>query len=102
VTDVDYFADVGDDRTRVLFFRGRIGGQAVEEATRVELGDDGLISEMTLFFRPLPGIAALAAAMAPRVVAQRHGRARALVARLAMAPIALLTRIGDFFIPLFA
>jgi hypothetical protein len=102
ITDIDYFADLGDDRTRVLFFRGRLGRQTVEEATRVEFDDDGLIREMTLCFRPLPGVAALAAAMAPRVVEQRRGRALAPLARLAMAPIALITRVADVFIPLFA
>jgi hypothetical protein len=69
---------------------------------RVELDADGRIAELTAFFRPMPGLAALAAALAPRVVVRRQGRLRATVARLAMAPIALLTRIGDVFIPWFA
>jgi hypothetical protein len=85
-----------------LFFRGRIGRRAVEEAMRVTLNEDGLISELTLFFRPLPGLAAFAATLGPRITTRRHGRARALLARLLLAPLALITRVGDRLIRFFA
>jgi hypothetical protein len=94
IDGIRYFADVGNTRTRALFYRASIGGQPVEEATRLELDEAGRITEITLFFRPLPGLTALTAALAPRV-ASRHGRLRMLVARLMTAPLAVATRLGD-------
>jgi SnoaL-like domain len=102
ISDIRYFEDIGDARTRVLFFRGMVGRQPVEEAARLTLNDDGLITELTLFFRPLPGLTALAAKLGPRITARRHGAVRARLGRLLLAPIAALTRIGDRFIRYFA
>jgi hypothetical protein len=90
--DIRYFADVGDARTRALFDRARVGGQALEQAVRVQLNDAQEIEELTIFFRPLPGLAGLTAALAPRVA---RGRARSLAARVLLAPLAWVTRAGD-------
>jgi hypothetical protein len=94
VDDIHYFADVGDERTRAMFSRANVGGQPLEEAIRVEINEDRLITEMTLSFRPLPGLAALTAALAP-LVARKHGAIRPVIARVLLAPLALATRIGD-------
>jgi hypothetical protein len=102
ISDIEYFVDIGDERTRALFYRGRVGRQPVEEATRATLNEDGLISELTMFFRPLPGLATLAAELGPRVTRRRHGPARALLGHLLLAPLAALTRIGERFIHFFA
>src|SRR5204862_93936 len=37
--DIEYFEDVGTSRTRALFYRARIGGQAVEGAILVRLDE---------------------------------------------------------------
>jgi hypothetical protein len=95
IEDIRYFADVGDARTRALFDRATVGGQALEQAVRVQLDERQQISELTIFFRPLPGLAGLTAGLAPRVAARKHGRARALIARLLLAPLAIATRAGD-------
>jgi hypothetical protein len=102
ISDIRYFADVGDDRTRALFYRAHVNGTPLEEATRIELDDEGRIREITLFFRPLPGLATLTAALAPRIAAGRHGRLRALVARLLLAPLGFVTRAGDRLVTWFA
>jgi hypothetical protein len=99
--DVHYFADLGDDRTRALFYTARVGSQPIEEAMRVELNEQGEIQEFTIFYRPLPGLATFTAAMAPRV-ARKHGRLRSLIARLLIFPLGLLTRLGDRVVPWFA
>src|SRR6266480_3367443 len=65
--DIDYFADIGDQRSRALFYRARVGKQPLEEAMRLELGHDGHVEELSIFYRPLPGLASFAAALAPRV-----------------------------------
>jgi ketosteroid isomerase-like protein len=94
VENIRYFADVGDARTRALFDRATVGGQALEQAIRVELDERHQIAQITIFFRPLPGLAGLTAALGPRV-ARKHGPARALIARVLLAPLALATRAGD-------
>lgn len=96
ISDIRYFADVGNERTRALFYRATVRGQPLEEATRIELDDDGLIREITLFFRPLPGLATLTSVLAPRV-ARRRGRARAAIARLLLGGLGPAMRIGDRF-----
>jgi SnoaL-like protein len=99
--DIDYFADVGDQRTRALFYRARVGSQPLEEAMRLELNDLAEIAELTIFFRPLPGLATFASALAPRI-ARRHGRIRSALARLLLSPLAVATRLGDRLAPWFA
>lgn len=99
--DIDYFADIGDQQTRALFYTARVGTEPVEEAMRIGLDDAGLIRELTIFYRPLPGLASFAAALAPRVANRRHGRFRAVLARLLITPLALFTRLGERIIPWF-
>jgi hypothetical protein len=102
VSHVRYFADVGDDRTRVLFDRLQVNGREMEQAHRLSLNERGEIDEITVFFRPLPGLAALTCALGPRVAEVRHGRARGVIARLLLAPLGVFTSIGDRLITLFA
>ncbi|HEY6761066.1 MAG TPA: nuclear transport factor 2 family protein [Baekduia sp.] len=90
VADSEYTHDVGDDRTRVLRYSGRVGRQPFDETMVVVLDDDGLIASMELFIRPLPGLTALAAALGPRV-ARRRSRVRAAVVRGMIGPLALVT-----------
>jgi hypothetical protein len=99
ISDIHFFADIGDDRTRALFFRGRVGREPVEEAVRVHLDDNAQIAELIAFFRPLPGLATLTCALAPKVVEHRRGRALALLVKLFLAPLGVMTRIGDRVIP---
>ncbi|HMJ37884.1 MAG TPA: nuclear transport factor 2 family protein [Baekduia sp.] len=94
IDDVRYVADAGDDRTRLLALEGRVGRQRLDEAMLVTLDDDGLITHMQLFIRPLPGLTAMAAALGPRV-AGRHSRTRAFAVRAMIAPLAFMTRHGE-------
>jgi hypothetical protein len=99
--DMHYFVDVGDQRTRALFYRATVRGQPIEEAMRVELNDEAQIREFTIFYRPLPGLTAFAAAVGTRFAARR-GRVRDLIARLLFSALALATRLGDRLVPWFA
>lgn len=101
ISDIRYFADVGDEHTRALFYRANVNGEPLEEATRIELNDQGQIREITLFFRPLPGLATLTAALAPRL-ARKHGRLRSLIARVLVGPLGFATRLGDRLVTWFA
>ena len=94
IENIRYFADIGDSRTRALFYHATVNGQPVEEATRVELDDQQRIREITIFFRPLPGLATFTVAMAPRV-ARKRGWLRGMIARVLVAPLGIATRAGD-------
>ena len=94
VSDIEYFEDVGTSRTRALFYRARVEGQAVEGAILVRLDERARVAEMTMFFRPLPGLTALTARLTPRLAAQR-GRGRSLAVAAMTRPVAALTRAGD-------
>lgn len=94
IEDIRYFEDVGDESVRALFYRAHVGGQHVEEATLLRLDDQGRVREITLFFRPLPGLTAVAAALGPRL-ARRRGVANWLVTSAMLRPLAAITRAGD-------
>jgi len=92
VNDIHYTDDVGDEKTRALFYAARIAGVDVTEATRVRLDDDALVSDITLWFRPMPGLAALMAGLGPRLA---DTRPKAAAVRAMTGPLAAITRAGD-------
>ncbi len=94
IADIRYTVDVGDERVRALRYSARIGRQEVHEATLINLDDDALILEATFWFRPLPGLTALAAALGP-TLARPRSRPRALLLTLLARPLHWLTRVGD-------
>jgi hypothetical protein len=102
VSDVRYYADIGDEQMRAMFDRANVGGVPLDQTTRVRLNERGEIFEITLFFRPLPGLAALTAAIAPAVARSRHGALRATIASLLLRPLALMTGFGDRLVAWFA
>jgi hypothetical protein len=94
VHDISYTDDVGDEKTRALCYTARVAGVEVEEATRVRLDDQARITEMTIWFRPLPGLTALLAGLGP-MLAARQSRAKGVAAAVMTRPLAAMTRSGD-------
>ena len=94
VSQPRYTEEIGDGDVRVIVGEGRVGAQRLHETILVRLDDAGLIRELTLYVRPLPGLASLAAALGPRV-AGRRGRARGLAAAAMMRPLAAAIRAGE-------
>jgi hypothetical protein len=93
--DIRFHTDVGDEKTRVVVYTARIGGEEIEEATVLKLDKDGLIAEATLFVRPLPGLVAMMDAFGPDV-ARRNGRsAAARLLAIAAKPLLAMVRSGD-------
>lgn len=98
--DVEYLADVGEGTTRALFATANVDGQPGEEATRIELAirveldDQQKVRGLTFFVRPLPGLAAFALGVGPRI-ARNYGRAASWLSRAQLAPIALEARLFD-------
>jgi hypothetical protein len=98
IQEVRFHTEVGDGRTRALFYRGRCGRQAFEEAQLLRLDDAGLIGELTYFGRPLPGLTAVMRRIGPAIM-QRQGRpgfARAV--GLAAGPLHGLTSSGEKYL----
>jgi hypothetical protein len=94
VSAPSFRADTGDDRTRVLVLDGRCGRQEFTELLLVTLDEDGLIAELELAVRPMPGLMAVAAALGPRV-ARRRSRLRAFAVRALIGPLAFAATRGE-------
>jgi hypothetical protein len=94
LADIRWHTAVGDGDVRALFFHARAKGEEVEEAQLLRF-EDGLVTELTLYGRPLPGVTAVMTGIAGPLL-RRQGRP--LMARLfgaATAPLAAMTRLGE-------
>jgi hypothetical protein len=94
IQDIRYYEELGDERSRALFYRARIGRQPLEEATLVRLDEAGKIKEFTIWFRPMPGLTRLTAGLAPRLAGRRSRRNGAIVSA-ATRPLAFITAAAD-------
>jgi hypothetical protein len=95
VTDVRWHTALGDDSARALFFHARARGEVVEEVQLLRFDAAGLVTEMTFFGRPLPGLTAVMAGIGGPLL-RRQGRP--LAGRLisaAVAPLAAMTKLGE-------
>jgi hypothetical protein len=86
--------EFGTGEMRVLCLRARVGRQELDEVQLLRLDGWGMVREITMFVRPLPGLTALTAALGPRL-ARRRSRLRAALVAAMSRPLALLTRVGD-------
>jgi hypothetical protein len=92
--DLTYIDELHGDGTAVLVGQATVDGLALQFTDHIKLGDDGLIEEMTVFFRPLPATTA-----AMRRIGQGLGRSkstlRARTIGTMTAPMAFMARTGD-------
>ncbi len=95
ISDIRYHTEVGDGVTRALFYRGRCGREQFEEAQLLRFDRDGLITELTLFGRPLPGVTAVMAAIGPALLRRQGRPAVARAVGAATKPLAVMTRLGE-------
>jgi len=92
--DLRPVAEFGDGDTRALMFDARIGRQKIQGVDVLRFDEAGRVREFRVFIRPLPGLTALAAALAPAVAAPA-GRTRAALVGPPMWLQAFLARTGD-------
>ena len=95
VDDLVFDSAIGEGQNRAVRCQGRVGGHVFEEVQLLRLDAAGLISEVTLFIRPLPALTALMQALGPEL-ARRQDRpwlAAFLVA--ATRPLHAMTTLGD-------
>jgi hypothetical protein len=95
IDSIKYHTELGDDRAKALFYYGHCRGVDFEEAQLLRFDDRGLIVEITLFGRPLPGLTAVMAAIGPELLHAEDRRARAKVVGAATAPLAAITRLAE-------
>ncbi|MFG6200960.1 nuclear transport factor 2 family protein [Nonomuraea sp. JJY05] len=95
LSDLRYQKDIGDERTRTLTATARLGRQEIHEAALVEVGEDGLIKEITMWIRPLPGLTAMMAALGPGLARTTGKPGLPWLIAAAVKPLAAMTRFGD-------
>lgn len=92
--DLTYTDELRSDGTAVLVGHANVGGMAIQFSDHLKLRDDGLIEEMTVFFRPLPATTA-AMRRFGRGLGSRRSTLRGRVVSGMVAPMALMARTGD-------
>lgn len=92
--ELHYISLIESGEEGVQFFEARVSGRRMQGADLMRMDADGRVVEFTVAFRPLPGVATLAEALATRV-AGRRGGAWAFTARLLVRPLVLFTRLDD-------
>jgi hypothetical protein len=89
--DVAYPLEVPGE-PHLFAWRSDIGGEPVEGIDMFRRNDAGEVSEVTIYMRPLSGVAAFLQA-AGRALAARRGGGRALAIRSASFPVAPLMKL---------
>ena len=89
-----------DDR-RAFTFRACVRGVELNAMMLADFDEHGQIAHLTIFARPLPAVAALFAALPPRVSARRRGAAMGATVALVARPIAFVLRTCDRLVPRF-
>lgn len=94
ISDIRVYETIGEGRSRVVFWRGRVGRNYLEEANLLRFDERGLVKEMTVFMRPAHGLLALAVELSSSL-AGRRSSLRGLAARLMLGPMATIFRLGE-------
>jgi hypothetical protein len=92
--DIRYTDELRTGDTAVLIASARVDGTDIQLADHMRLDERGKIRELTVFFRPMPAIAVSARALGEGLGRRRSG-ARARVISMLVAPLIVLTRVGD-------
>jgi hypothetical protein len=76
--EVTYTTETEMDGDHIVVFSAKVKGTPVEGVDIVRLNEEGLVREMTVFMRPLRGVAAFIEEIGPRL-ARRRGRSPGLI-----------------------
>jgi len=87
--------------TRSFSFRARVRGVELQAIVVARFNEQGQIVELTIFGRPLPGLAALFAALPPRVSARRRGPLTGALVAFLTRPHAFVLGTADRLAPRF-
>jgi 2-amino-4-hydroxy-6-hydroxymethyldihydropteridine diphosphokinase len=93
--------DIREGNVQILEIETRLAGYDMHQVQVIELDDDDRVRQITLFMRPLPGVANLAAALGPRLVRRRRGPVVAALVAPPMRLVSLLLALNDRLGPRF-
>lgn len=100
LTEIEIAGVTGAGDDWVIHGTNRLGRRNLEEIQWLRVGEDGLISHVRLFVRPLPSAAALLARIGPRLHARGVMPRRASVAARSASPVvAILDGVERFVMP---
>jgi len=95
--DLRYTAEAADpDGTQILAFSARVRGRDIDAVDLLRFDEEGLISEFVVHIRPMSGLAAVAAALGPRIA---RGPVARVMVRVFAGPLAVLLRLVDPLVP---
>lgn len=86
-----------------MYFRAACAGVAFEENQLLRTGEDGLITELTLFGRPLPGLVQVMSRIGPELCRRQNRRVLGMAVAATSLPLAGMVKSGDrLLVPLAA
>jgi len=94
--DLHYTAEADSDEFQILAFSARVRGRDIDAVDLLRVSDEGLISEFIVHIRPMAGLAAVAAALGPRIA---RGPVTRILVRLFAAPLVVLLGVAEPLIP---
>ena len=94
LTDLTYTDELLDRGSAVLVGRATVDGLQLTFADHIKLRDDGLVQEMTVFFRPLPATTAAMRRFGEQLGRQKSPSRGRLISTM-VAPLAFMARTGD-------
>lgn len=92
--DLRYTDELQGADSAVLVASVRVAGAEVEMVDHLRFNENGKISELTVFFRPLPAIAVAMREIASGL-GRRKGAGRARAISVLTQPLGLMTEMGD-------
>jgi hypothetical protein len=92
--DFTYTDELYGDSTAFLVGQARVDGLRLQFTDYLRLNGDGLIEEMTVFFRPAPATAAAMRRIGERL-GRRKSKLRARTIYSMVTPLAFMARTGD-------
>jgi hypothetical protein len=81
--------------THAFFWRGRIAGRFVEGGDRLRFDAEGQVREITVFGRPLSGVATFLTDIGPHFARRRRGKVVATILRATALPLPWLFSLLD-------
>ena len=102
IEDVRVLRDIRDGELQILEIETRLAGQDIHMVQLLEHDEEERVRQITLFMRPMPAVANLAALLGPRLVRRRRGRVVAALTAPALWLVALVARVNERLSPYFA
>lgn len=93
--ELEVVEELEDPRAHTFFWKGRMGGHALEGLDRVAVDDEGRVADITIMARPLVGLAAFLTHMGFAFARRRRGPLVARLLRLSARPLPALFTLLD-------